>query len=447
MDNGYHCFTDISRQWGMYSPYFRVASEIPDVVPAGCRVTFVNLLQRHGSRYPDAGKGANYQDVLAEIKAASGGANFSGAYAFLANYTYTLGTEDLTRFGQQQSYNSGLQFFSRYKDLARKHTPFVRASGAGRVYVTALNWTAGFHDAKAAAGVHSAAANPFPLGVLPVSEAEGQNNTLDPSTCPLYLNGWPAETSDDAQDAWRDTYIKPIRTRINDQLGTDLSKSDIMRLMDMCPMVTVASPNGAQLSPFCGLFTTEEWGYYDYYKTVGKFYGDAWGNYLGAAQGIGYVNELVARLTNAPAVRDHTTTNTTLDADSTTFPVDEAHYPIFADFSHDDPMTSIFAALGLYNATGMLSNSTAMPADGPGNGYSAAWATPFAARAYIEKQQCTSPCRASRDPIEYVRILVNGRVIPLQNCGADKYGRCKLDAFIDSLSWARSGGNWDACYE
>ena len=47
---------------------------------------------------------------------------------------------------------------------------------------------------------------------------------------------------------------------------------------------------------------------------------------------------------------------------------------------------------------------------------------------------------------ELVRVLVNDRVIPLQNCNADALGRCTLSDFINSLSFARAGGNWDQCF-
>jgi len=46
---------------------------------------------------------------------------------------------------------------------------------------------------------------------------------------------------------------------------------------------------------------------------------------------------------------------------------------------------------------------------------------------------------------ELVRVLVNDRVAPLQSCEADGLGRCKLSAFIESLSFARDGGLWDQC--
>ena len=102
-------------------------------------------------------------------------------------------------------------------------------------------------------------------------------------------------------------------------------------------------------------------------------------------------------------------------------------------------MTSIFAALGLYNSTMPLSK-TSMQSTGDTNGYSASWSVPFGARAYFEKMQCKGYDE------EMIRILVNDRVVPLTSCGADTLGRCTLRKFVESLSFARDGGNWQSCF-
>jgi hypothetical protein len=112
---------------------------------------------------------------------------------------------------------------------------------------------------------------------------------------------------------------------------------------------------------------------------------------------------------------------------------------LYADFSHDNDMTGIFFAMGLYNSTSALSNTTLETAQQT-NGYSASYTVPFGARAYIEKLQCLGHSQ------ELVRVIVNDRVIPLHTCGADLLGRCTLSDFVDSLSFARSGGDWASCF-
>jgi hypothetical protein len=204
--------------------------------------------------------------------------------------------------------------------------------------------------------------------------------------------------------------------------------------MDMCPFDTLASST-AKVSPFCRLFTEEEWHQYDYYQSLGKYYGYGNGNPLGPTLGVGFVNELIARLTERP-VNDRTNTNRTLDSDPITFPLDRK---VYADFSHDNDMSAIFAALGLYNKTEPLSNTTLQGTDVT-NGFSAAWTVPFAARMYVEKLSCEG------EEEEFVRITVNDRVMPMEFCHADKFGRCRLSDFVESQSFSRGGGHWDKCF-
>ena len=137
-------------------------------------------------------------------------------------------------------------------------------------------------------------------------------------------------------------------------------------------------------------------------------------------------------------VNDHTSVNHTLDDNHETFPLDRT---LYADFSHDNDMTEILSALGLYNETVLLSNTTILDAHTvEAAGYSAAWTVPFAARVYFEKMRCESTSE------ELVRILVNDRVVPLIGCSADDDGRCTLSAFAKSQAFARTGGRWEECF-
>ena len=47
---------------------------------------------------------------------------------------------------------------------------------------------------------------------------------------------------------------------------------------------------------------------------------------------------------------------------------------------------------------------------------------------------------------EMVRVIMNGRVLPLEMCGGDEEGKCTLGAFVDALGFARNGGRWEQCF-
>lgn len=385
------------------------------------------MLSRHGSRDPTSGKSALYKDLIERIQ--SSVTAYAPGFEFLEKYEYTLGADQLTLFGEAELARSGDIFYQRYKDLLESSEPFIRAAGSDRVVKSAKYFTEALYIAQ----------GEKPDGaiedILVISEEEGYNNTMNGHLCPAFNEGPASEVGHDMQRTWVENWVPPITERLNQNLpGANLTLEETIFMMDLCPFNTVASPDGTH-SDFCRLFSEDEWYSYDYYETLDKWYGHGPGNPLGPTQGVGYVNELIARLTGE-LVDDHTSTNSTLDSSPDTFPLDRR---LYADFSHDNTMTSIYGALGLYAATEDLPATRRVPPRGT-HGYSAAWTVPFAGRMYVEKMQCGEPDE------ELVRILVNDRVVPLNDCGADELGRCRLGDFVDSLSFARKGGLWEDCF-
>ena len=399
-------------------------------MPDQCQITFAQVLARHGARDPTFSKSKLYNETVQKVH--DHATSYSKAYAFIEDFEYDLGADELSAFGENQMINAGTQFYHRYQDLARHITPFIRAAGKDRVVQSAQNWTQGFHNALLKD--FPSTDDNYPYSIVVISEEAGQNNTLNHGLCTAFED---VHLGNGPQRQWVDIFTPSITARLNQNMpGANLTTLDTISLMDLCPFLTVASPTG-QLSPFCSLFTEEEWSSYNYFQSLGKYYGYGWGNPLGATQGVGFTNELIARLTGSP-VSDHTNTNHSLDDSADTFPVG-GKTVLYADFTHDNDLTGIFSAMGLYNETEPLLNQTLQDIKET-KGYSAAWTVPFASRAYFEKMNCAGETE------EYVRILVNNRVLPLKTCGGDALGRCYLGAFVDSLSFARTGGNWDQCF-
>lgn len=400
-------------------------------MPEGCHITFAQVLSRHGARYPTKSKGKTYAKLIKRIQKHA--TAFRGKCAFLKEYNYSLGADDLTTFGESQMVDSGIAFYEQYKDLARNIVPFIRASGSDRVVASAEKFIRGFQWAKLGDPLSSDTLCGPKVSVI-IEESDSSNNTLDHGSCPSFEE---SKLGDEVVANFTQLFVPSIRKRLLDHLpGVNFTVSDVVSLMDMCPFDTVArTPDASELSPFCALFTTEEWTQYNYMQSLGKYYGYGAGNPLGPAQGIGFTNELIARMTQTP-VQDTTSTNSTLDSNPATFPL---NVTLYADFSHDNGMIPIFFALGLYNGTKPLSR-TLVESTVETNGYSAAWTVPFAARAYIEMMQCDA------EPEPLVRALVNDRVVPLYGCNVDSLGRCRLNDFVQGLSFARSGGDWGSCF-
>ncbi|GAM88425.1 hypothetical protein ANO11243_064580 [Dothideomycetidae sp. 11243] len=422
-EKGYQCQPATSHNWGSYAPYFTVPSKISAKVPSGCLITFAQVLSRHGARFPTKRKTAFYKETIDVLRKTA--KKYPAKYAFLKTFRLRLGHADLTYFGEQQMINSGIKFYNQYSSLAKLEDPFFRAAGSDRVIESGMNFTQGYHMAKS----KKRPDNAFPYPMLVISEADGQNNTLQHITCTNFENG-PKYGAIESKK-WAAQFVPPIAKRINTDLGTNLNLEQVHALMDLCPFETVDDPQG-KFSPFCNLFTQAEWVSFSYYYTLTKFYNIGAGNPLGPTQGVGWTNELIARLTNTP-VQDHTTTNSTLTSNPATFPL---HKKLYADFTHDNSLTAIMFAMGLYE-TGrpLLKDKTQ-------SRFSASVSAPFAARMYVEKMRC----KGKKPSDELVRVLVNDRVVPLRNCGADQLGRCSLGNFVESLGFAQRGGDWDKCF-
>ncbi|KAJ7138446.1 phytase [Mycena crocata] len=427
-----HDTLELQKSWGVYSPFHANEGYIPP--PAGCEISQVNILQRHGARLPSS---SQTEDILSGVnKLQSVDVYTDPRLDFLHDFVYPLGEDLLVPLGAMQSFDSGETAFHRYSSLVtRDDIPFVRASGMSRVIETAKNWSAGF--TAASGGVYSP-----PLAVI---LAEEGNDTLQDNNCPN------AASSHREMFQWLGVYGPPITARLNLWApGANLSNEDIHGLMMLCAFHTVASvPYGYNagtplpFSPFCSLFTAEDFEAFEYSSDLDKFYSTGYGGRLGRVQGVGYTNELLARLTRTP-VTDHTSTNTTLDADPATFPLDRT---VYADFTHDSPLIAVFGTLGLF-PTPKLLNTTQPEAN---RVWRASEIMTFSTRMVVEKLYCKRMVRGLDASHTFLRILVNEVLQPLEFCGAQTSGPwrglCHFDAFLESQAYARHDGegDWEKC--
>ncbi|TFK33287.1 histidine phosphatase superfamily [Crucibulum laeve] len=401
--------------WAMYSPYFPAAEYREP--PARCEITQVNIIQRHGARFPTSGASKGIIAAVTKLKSATHYTDTK--FDFLKNFTYALGTDDLVPFGALQSMQSGRNVVMRYPELVSpKDLPFVRSSSGQRVVDSATNWTSGWFLATGERP---------PLSVI---LAEDRNDTLDDNMCPN------AGGSDVQTEAWINVFTPPIAERLNAKApGANLTFDDVYSLMTLCPFETVATE---KLSRFCDLFSRDEFRQFEYFGDLDKYYNTGYGQALGRVQGVGYVNELLARLTGTP-VRDNTQTNRTLDSSPITFPL---NHSIYADFSHDNQMIAIYAAIGLFEQAVALDPTT----PDPKRNWLASKLVPFSAKMVTEKLVCADGKGKGK---EYVRMLVNDALQPLKFCGADKDGLCELQAFVKSQAYARSdgAGDFEKCFD
>lgn len=99
----------IFKMMGYLSPYFPSpgfgVDEYP--LPPGAEIVQVQMLSRHGARYPTSG--ANVVQFAQRIANVSSDFNPKGSLSFLKDWEYHLGSEILVPKGREELYNSGKQ--------------------------------------------------------------------------------------------------------------------------------------------------------------------------------------------------------------------------------------------------------------------------------------------------------------------------------------------------
>ncbi|EFQ36726.1 histidine acid phosphatase, partial [Colletotrichum graminicola M1.001] len=327
-----------SHFWDWYSPYYPVPSEIDPAVPAGCKVTFVQVLSRHASRYPKSPEMERAKALLARVRTEVSGrvrpepSNRETLEILMSNDLIPHEFEKLTPFGKKEAIDSGRSFFKRYQDLAAHNDPFMRSIDEDRVIETASLWKEGFDQSKGYGKTTRG------MEIIPTTK--GFNNSLHYGGCPAFDRTVSKIHTSTAMQ-WMNRNFEQIIARMNRQLpGVYFAPADIQRLMRLCPTNTVI--NGIE-SKVCNLFTTEEFRDTEYGNTIGQYYSWGPGNPLGN-----------------PA----------------TFPLNRK---IYADFSRSNVLVSIYSAMGLFDGARPLSKTQMTPLAESG-GFTMSRLIPFGSR-------------------------------------------------------------------
>lgn len=121
-------------------------------------------------------------------------------------------------------------------------------------------------------------------------------------------------------------------------------------MQTLCPYETVAFGYSA----FCNLFTYEEWQGFEYSIDLAFAGNNYFQSPTGRAVGIGFVQEILARLQNHVLTTTGTQANLTLDNNTRTFPLNQT---LYFDFSHDTNIAAILTAFGLTQFAPLLPSS------------------------------------------------------------------------------------------
>jgi hypothetical protein len=224
----------------------------------------------------------------------------------------------------------------------------------------------------------------------------------------------------------------------------EILAEEVLGMFNLCPYeyATLGS------SSFCSLFTEQEWRDFEYYLDLQFYDMYGFGSPSGRAQGIGYVQELAARLQHELIESSDSSINSTYDDNEKDFPLDQR---LFMDMSHDDTIVSVLAALGLdyfkYSPQGIPSTV----AHAPERHFKLNEMTPFGAHLVSEVWTCPkdtsfhdlqlqmykNPDLSSKsDTEQYIRFVLNSAPLPLDGlsaCDGSVNGFCPVKNFLSHV--------------
>ncbi|KAK6465221.1 acid phosphatase [Scheffersomyces coipomensis] len=366
-------------------------------IPKGCTIEQVHYYSRHGERFPGIGEGKTHESIIEKILKTPGQLN--GELSFLNYYKYYVSSDDLYEAettpensigpynGHDTAVRAGKAFRQKYAALINKDQPlpiFIAASQ--RVYDTAINF------AKAFLGSDYSSKRVKQV-VISEDSKFGLNSLVPRWGCPSFDSDAHKAT---VLSTFPKTYLEDIISRwkeSNPEL--DLNTEDIYHLFEICGYEL----NSRGYSPFCNIFTKDEFVTYSYNRDLEFYYSSGPGGH---------------NAVNAGAIQLAATVKLLED--------DNASNKIWLSFTHDTDIELFSTALGLFDTINPMPMDKIRLTDT----YHHVNVVPMGARFITEKLK--------NEHGYYVRFIVNDAVIPVPSCSNGPGFSCPFDQFKDYIN-------------
>jgi hypothetical protein len=303
-----------------------------------------------------------------------------------------------------------------------------------------------------------------PFDVVIIPEGGTENNTLASyDSCFNDNNATIGDLGDLDLLAYLSIYLKSATARMQKYAppGFTFNVNDTYAMQSICAY----EMGYIGQSDFCYLFTEDEWNGFEVTLDQEYFYDYSFGSPSGRAQGIGYLQELIARLTNQYITSSDSSVNSSITNNAKQFPLGEKFY---ADFTHDDIIISVLTAMS-FDYLNDPPSLTQYPPD-PNRHFILSHLTPFGGRLITEVIGCASadptpvamhrtqyyPTQYGYNPADashkFLRMRLNNGILPLSDirggaCGNRTDGMCTMSGFLKSQSKAYALSNYNfACF-
>lgn len=386
------------------APGYGISTDIPDQ----CSIEQVQLLSRHGARFPTTNKGKIYEAIMDKFNQYN--EQFKGKLSFLNDYTYFVENSKYYDMetspsncnspytGTTDALNHGASFRSRYNSLynASESIPVFTSSNY-RVWETSQYFMRGFLGGA----FDSNNEKVFETVIISEDASMGANSLTPAAACTT----WNGDEHIDIVNNYSTEYLHEIQTRLlKDNQGLNLTTDDVYNLFGWCAYEI----NVKGSSPFCDLFKQDDLVKYEYSVDLSQYYSDGPGNSVIKPIGSVLVNASLELLKD----NDHLSNK------------------IWLSFSHDTDWENFHGALGLFLPEQDLpSDYIPFP-----RSYVHSSMVPQGARVYVEKLKCGGE--------SYVRFIVNDALIPIKACASGPGFSCELSDYENYINKRLNGVNY-----
>lgn len=382
---------------GGSAPYKqRNGAGISTDIPSQCTLEQVQLFSRHGERYPSLDLGHSLEALYQKFKAYNG--TYKGDLSFLNEYTYFTNNQALYEkettpvnsqglfSGTTDALRHGASFRAKYGALYKPNSTLpVFSSNSYRCFLTGEYFTRGFFGEDYSDQTHQ-------FVVVSESGLMGGNSLTPNSGCSTF----DFDVNDDLVNTYNTSYLTGIANRFNSaNPGLNVSADEVSDLFSWCAFEL----NVRGSSPFCDIFTNEEYVRASYAIDLDNYYNVGPGNNISATVGSPMLAASLKLLKDT-----------------------ESENQVWLSFTHDDDLEIFHSALGL------LSPKEHLPLDyiPVPNPYVHSSIVPQGARIYVEKYSCSGE--------SYVRFIVNDAVVPFEKCSSGPGFSCKLSDYEEYVN-------------
>ncbi|TDZ14109.1 Acid phosphatase PHO12 [Colletotrichum orbiculare MAFF 240422] len=307
-------------------------------VPENCYVDQAAYVLRHGSRYPD--NGAYNGWVSMQNRFQSGNYTASGSLSFLPRWRTVLTNPssqiaNLSPTGYKEAHDLGYTLRTRYPDLYQEGDEFmVWANNYSRVIQTAKLFVQGYlgTNATVLGDIVSVTSRGFPGGI---------GDSLAPSDmCPAFED---TEGGDHVSE-WNSIYIPPILERLQSLIQGNLTlvPNDVSQISYLCGYESQIT---GRLSPWCDIFTDDEFLQYEYFQDLRYYYGVGPGTDVPSKMMTPYLGSLMDLFGEGPSV-------TGKRADGSSFQLPK----LIMSFLNDGQLNQLVTASGVFDDQEPLSS-------------------------------------------------------------------------------------------